>query len=256
MGEHDPRPPAGPAPRTHQRGAAWVYSGIWSALVEWFRVPDRPPAAPAAAPGERHDTFQPAPGFLGYLKFWFVVVLVVVDIAIVVAWVAILLEKPWLGGVLAIPALLLAVVPDVLVYIGLHLRYDTTWYVLTDRSLRIRRGIWVIHETTITYENIQNVEVKQGPIQRLYGIADVIIETAGAGGSGGSQHAVSNKGLIEGLADAPRVRDLLMDQLRRSRSAGLGDEHEPARARAARWTSAHLDALREVLAEVRALPSG
>jgi uncharacterized membrane protein YdbT with pleckstrin-like domain len=43
-------------------------------------------------------------------------------------------------------------------YIAIHLRYDTTWYVHGDRSLRIRRGIWVIHETTLTFENIQNVK--------------------------------------------------------------------------------------------------
>ena len=63
--------------------------------------------------------------------------------------------------------------PDVFAYVGIHLRYDTTWYVLTDRSLRIRRGILTIHETTISFENVQNVEVRQGPLQRYFGIADV-----------------------------------------------------------------------------------
>ena len=65
---------------------------------------------------------------------------------------------------------------------AMHLRYDTTWYVLTNRSLRIRRGIWMIHETTITYENVQNVSVNQGPLQRIFGIADVLVQTAGGGG--------------------------------------------------------------------------
>jgi uncharacterized membrane protein YdbT with pleckstrin-like domain len=75
------------------------------------------------------------------------------------------------------------IAPDVIAYVGLHLRYDTTWYVFTDRSLRIRRGIWVIHETTITFENVQNVAVAQGPVQRYFGIADVIVQTAGGGAS-------------------------------------------------------------------------
>ena len=44
-------------------------------------------------------------------------------------------------------------------------------------------------ETTITFENIQNVTVQQGPLQRLFGIADVRVDTAGGGGGGPhSQH--------------------------------------------------------------------
>ena len=67
-----------------------------------------------------------------------------------------------LGVVLALPFLALMVLPDIFAYVGIHLRYDTTWYVLTDRSLRIRRGIMTIHETTISFENVQNVEVRRG----------------------------------------------------------------------------------------------
>ena len=80
---------------------------------------------------------------------------------------------------------MILVAPDVIAYVAIHLRYDTTWYVLTDRSLRIRRGIWIIHETTISFENVQNVEVRQGPLQRYFGIADVIVQTAG----GGARHS-------------------------------------------------------------------
>ena len=67
-----------------------------------------------------------------------------------------------------------------MVYVALHLRYDTTWYVVTDRSLRIRRGIWVIEETTITFENVQNVSITQGPLERAFGIATLVVDTAAA----------------------------------------------------------------------------
>ena len=59
---------------------------------------------------------------------------------------------------------------------------------------RIRRGIWIIHETTITFENVQNVVVQQGPLQRWYGIANVLIETAGGGGS---QQQAGQGGIID-----------------------------------------------------------
>jgi uncharacterized membrane protein YdbT with pleckstrin-like domain len=119
---------------------------------------------------------------------------------------------------------------------------------MSDRSLRIRRGIWVIHETTITFENVQNVTMRQGPIQRWYGIADVVVETAGGGsahGAEGMQATAAHRGLIEGVSNAEQIRDLMMDRLHRSRSAGLGDE-APEHALSGQWSSAHVALLREI----------
>jgi membrane protein YdbS with pleckstrin-like domain len=189
------------------------------------------------------------------LTFW--IGLILFDAAILCGWVAILVASPPLGLALALPALILAVVPDIVAYLAIHLRYDTTWYVITGRSLRIRRGIWVIHETTITFENVQNVSVSQGPIQRFFGIANVLVETAGGGGDAqqgnqGGQWQASHRGLIEGIADAPRIRDLLLERLRRSRTAGLGDERHGDDWRPG-WTVQHTAALREVRDAARAL---
>ena len=122
---------------------------------------------------------------------------------------------PVLGLVLAVPALALIVLPDVVAYVGIHLRYDTTWYVLTDRSLRIRRGILNIHETTISFENVQNVEVRQGPLQRYFGIADVLVTTAGGGvashGKGAQASTLgAHVGLLQGLDDADAVRNQIL----------------------------------------------
>lgn len=233
----------------------WVYQGIWGVLTRYFLVPDQPPQLPLR-PGEVASSFRPAPGFLRYLKFQFWILLVVLNGAVLVGWIALTVALPALGILLLPVALAIAIVPDVLAYIAIHLRYDTTWYVMTERSLRIRRGIWILHETTITFENVQNVIVNQGPIQRIFGIADVLVETAGGGGhvkEGQSPAMAAHRGLIEGIADAPRIRDLLMKRLRRSRTAGLGDEPEPHPAAPSAWSPEHLAALREIREAVRVL---
>ena len=235
----------------------WVYGGVWGVLTRWFRVPDRPPTLPTR-PGERAESFRPAPGFLRLLKLQFWIALAAIDLAIFVGWLALTIAVPVVGIVLAPVALAIAVLPDVVAYVAIHLRYDTTWYVMTNRSLRIRRGIWVIGETTFTFENVQNVAVRQGPIQRLFGIADVTIETAGGGGGAsqeghGSSSMAAHQGLIEGIADAPRIRDLIMARLRDSRTAGLGDEHDKATTATPTWTPAHLAALVEIRDAARAL---
>jgi len=232
-----------------ERASRWIYRGIWAVLVRWFKVPDRPPALPVP-PGEALDAFRPAEGFLRYLKLFFWIGTILIDAMILAAWTAIAVASPTWGAILAVPALALALLPSIVVYIAIHLQYDTTWYVMTGRSLRIRRGIWTIHETTITFENVQNVEVNQGPVQRLFGIADVRVDTAGGGGraTGHEGQAASNthRGLIEGVSNAPEIRDLVLSRLRRSRSAGLGDEHPLETSVAHQWSPAHLAALREI----------
>lgn len=239
-----------------EKAAAWVYRGVWGILAQWFKVPEEPPMLPGAA-GIGAESFRPAPAFLRYLKFQFWILLILIDVAILLGWVGISLGSPLAGGILAIPALIIAVVPDIVAYVALHLRYDTTWYVVSDRSLRIRRGIWTIHETTITFENIQNVTVNQGPVQRYFGIANVKVQTAGGGGSQPHGKATTTHlGLLEGLADAHRIRDLILARIKRSKSAGLGDEHPghhddhpPVSA----WTPEHLAVLRDIRDRAQAL---
>lgn len=237
-----------------ERAAAWIYTGVWGVLARWFRVPQNPPTLPIA-PGGFAESFRPAPEFLRYLKFWFWIALLPPDVAIFIGWAAIAAFIPWLGAVLLPVALFWAVAPDIVAYVALHLRYDTTWYVMTDRSLRIRRGIWSIHETTITFENVQNVRITQGPLQRAFGISTLVVETAGGGAERGKgQPAAGHSGIIEGITDAERWRDLILARLRASRGAGLGD-HEHA-ARPAGWHPAHIAVLQEIRDELRALTPG
>ena len=102
---------------------------------------------------------------------------------------------------------------------------------MSNRSLRVRRGIWVIHEMTVTYENIQNVKVQQGPVQRLFGISNLIVETAGGSAEGGTGGlAMASRAVIEGVRDAEPLRDRILEILRGSHSMGLSDESSGGRA--------------------------
>ena len=44
----------------------------------------------------------------------------------------------------------------------LRLDYEKRWYIVTDRSLRIREGVLNVREMTVMFANIQNVSVMQG----------------------------------------------------------------------------------------------
>lgn len=242
--------------------AAWIYRGVWASVVGLFRVPDHPPTLPVA--GEPVRSIRPSAGFLRYLKFLFWVALIPGDVLPIVAWAAVGFAVPILGLVLGPLFLALMILPDVFAYVGIHLRYDTTWYVLTDRSLRIRRGILTLRETTISFENVQNVEVRQGPVQRYFGIADVIVQTAGGGmsshgkGEGGTSAGL-HTGVLQGLDDADAIRNQILLRVERTRAAGLGDEHphhlEPAAGAtpAGALSPRHLAVLRDIRDSVRRL---
>lgn len=231
------------------KAAEWVYRGLWKVLSDWFRVPGHPPELPTRD-GEPLRSFHPSRGYLSYMKLYFWVGLAVIDIAIFIGWTVSFVANPLLGTILAIPALVAAVVPDIFAYIAIHLRYDTMWYVMNQRSLRCRRGIWVILEHTITFENVQNISVTRGPIQYLFGIYDIVVETAGAAeGEGHDRFAVGNKAILEGIDNPEEIRTLILERVRASKGAGLGDA--PERKQRAGWSPEHLAVLREILTLVR-----
>lgn len=230
-----------------ERATARLYVALWVALTHWFIVPAGPPALPVQS-GDLVDERRPAEGFLRYLKFKFWIALLGVDALIVAAWLAFTFRHSVAGALLAPLVLVFLVLPDVVAYVAIHLRYDTTWYVLSARSLRVRRGLWVLQETTITFENVQNIRIEQGPLQRYFGIADLILETAGGGGqSERFDSDAGHEGVIEGVADAEAVRDKILALTMRSKEAGLGDERdETVRRPTTRWSREELEALRDI----------
>jgi len=157
-------------------------------------------------------------------------------------------------------------------FLMVFLDYEYRWYILTDRSLRIREGLLRIDERTMTFSNIQNVSIRQGPLQRFLGISDLEVSTAGGGsGTSGKQHDSGVAGALQavpagrnlhqayfrGIANPAEVRDAILIHLRGLRVSGLGDpdeEHErrpmPSSAESAPDV---LEAARSVLQETRAL---
>jgi uncharacterized membrane protein YdbT with pleckstrin-like domain len=113
-----------------------------------------------------------------------------------------------------------------------RLDYDMRWYIVTDRSLRIREGIVNVQEKTITFANIQNLALRQGPLQRLLGLADVEVKTAGGGGSEQKKQQESpfakdlHTAHFHGVDNAEEIRDTVLARLRLHRSTGLGDPDE------------------------------
>ena len=81
----------------------------------------------------------------------------------------------------------------------------------------------------------------------LFGIANVLVQTAGGGGSAGEGGtSAGHQGLLEGVDDAQTLRTLIMQRAEASKGAGLGDDHHGHRDGRGAFGPAHLAALREI----------
>ncbi len=155
----------------------------------------------------------------------------------------------WLGFIVQFP----------IGFIVARIDYEFRWYILSDRSLRIREGLLSIQEKTMTFANIQQVSIHQDPIQRLLGISDVKVETAGGGGSRGRKGSDSGHGehlheaRFRGVDNPSEIRDVILARVRMHRDAGLGEAHAVEPTPPVTASTDALEAARELLTEMRAL---
>jgi membrane protein YdbS with pleckstrin-like domain len=228
-------------------------------ILDTLRVPHTPEPPPGSPP----ITFRAAPNFFKLrLLEWGATQLLAMFGLFWAIWFMFWFRhyggpKPllWFLEVIEVLGIILVLYRLVVGLMLVHLDFEQRWYMLSDRAIRIREGITTVREKTIALANIQNISINQGPLQRLLGIADVEVKTAG-GGDSASPH---KKGRVaepmhvayfRGVANAEEIRDLVREGVRRQRDAGLGDPdeaHHPAPADDLQG------AVAELLAQARAL---
>jgi hypothetical protein len=97
------------------------------------------------------------------------------------------------------------------------------------------------------------------PLQRYFGIADLVVETAGGGAThkkDGHSSGNTHRGLIEGVADASGIRDRTLQIVMRSKTAGIGDDrHERNSPDGRDWSPQEIQVLSEIRDAVRILAS-
>jgi len=168
------------------------------------------------------------------------------------------LSKVGLSEVVSTIGIPVLVIELLISYAAVRLDYEKRWYLVTNRSLRIREGVMRVSEITISFANIQNVSISQGPIQRLLGISDLRVDTAGGGGMvamAAQSDAVMHTAFFRGVDNAERIRELIQEQLRGHKDSGLGDPDDvlsAAQAAAVPNTGSHEDAVLAALRQVRA----
>ncbi|HUF16979.1 MAG TPA: PH domain-containing protein [Thermoanaerobaculia bacterium] len=232
--------------------------GIKAFLCRVFKVPPQPDPPPGDSASSR--IFRAGKNYFRYkLILWGIShIMVLATLATIIP--VMLFNTPEDSGLrtvmTAIAVVLIIAFPlsMLLSFFILRLDFEMRWYIVTDRSLRIREGILSVREKTITFANIQNMTVRQGPVQRLLGLADLEVSTAGGGGGdpSGKKGVGEDQrtGYFRGVDNAEEIRERIERGVRRHQGAGLGDREDQVSEAS---TQGAVDAARRVLDEIRAL---
>jgi membrane protein YdbS with pleckstrin-like domain len=223
-----------------------MYEPLKRLAAAILRVDVQPPALPAGSRESAH-TFRASPRYLSYRLIFFWVGVFIELAAFIPSIVAVTVAGHPIVATAVIGGAALAAAGTFLGYCAVRLDYELRYYVVTDRAIRIREGAWLTREMTLTHANVQDLSIQQGPVQRLFGIADVVIKTAGGGAVAAQPGGHGHLAMLAGVEDAPAVRDRIRAYLRRKDDGGLGDDD------GAKASPSMLEALREVAEAARAL---
>lgn len=231
-------------------------SALLSLVAQILAVPD----APDAPPGDEGSTrvFRASTRYYYYrLAAWAARQVLLLIALFGAAGSASKLGLSEVVGRIGVSVLLLELLIS---YAAVRLDYEKRWYLVTNRSLRIREGVVRVSEITISFANIQNVSISQGPVQRMLGISDLRVDTAGGGSViaiGTPADAIMHTAFFRGVDNAERIRELIQEQLRGQKDSGLGDPDDaPSTAtHGAPHDEAVLAALRQIRAAARELAS-
>jgi membrane protein YdbS with pleckstrin-like domain len=233
-----------------------LYEALKGSLLHVLQAPGQPPEPPQGSP-DSVQVFRASPRYLTLELIRHFGSMGSALAFELVTWAL----MPMPGGTTVLAILVGIVVAITLAlmlarYFLIRLDYDMRFYVLTDRSLRIRRGALTIEESTYTFANVQNLTLHQGPLERWLGITHLQIDTAGGGVQRATREGAEvlhHQGRIDGIdpKTATELRERILRLVRGYRDAGLGDEPQAAAPADATLESQRAAVLRAIIEELR-----
>lgn len=140
--------------------------------------------------------------FIGVTFVWtFIVALIPASIVVVAND-----DLPWLNFLMVL--MLALVIAIVAATVALN-RWRNTFWKLDEEALHVRRGKTWFKHICVPRSRVQHLDFERGPLERRYGLATLVVHTAGS-----QERAVRQSGLL--LADAEYLRDVLVPKDRRN----------------------------------------
>ena len=99
-------------------------------------------------------------------------------------------------------------------------------FELLDDKIVVKRGIIGKRKVSIPYDRVQNVNVVQGVYERMFGVSNIQIETAGGSGPrGGGGYGARGfaEGTIQGLRDPAPMERFILEKAKEFKTGGPGN---------------------------------
>lgn len=87
--------------------------------------------------------------------------------------------------------------------------FKTLEYQIDNDAVRLKKGVFWRIRTTVPYNKITNIDVTQGPIERMFGLSHLKIQTAGASGTQG----VPAELIMTGIRDIEALKDMIISRM-------------------------------------------
>lgn len=79
----------------------------------------------------------------------------------------------------SVPSIASALVVLFLIVVWVPRKVKRTQYLLRERDVHLRTGCWWFRTVSVAINRIQHVEITQGPLERLNGLSELVVYTAG-----------------------------------------------------------------------------
>lgn len=108
-------------------------------------------------------------------------IITLLQVMVGVALLDFLVPHPWSDGRITVGV---AVVGVVAVGVVPFVRYARWRYALRQHDLWIRQGLFTVTVSVIPYRRLQFVDTRQGPLDRMFGLSQLVVHTAALGTAG------------------------------------------------------------------------
>jgi membrane protein YdbS with pleckstrin-like domain len=127
-------------------------------------------------------------------------------------------------GLCIITYLFILIVMGALLFTYTNMYYDSFTFLLTEDMLLIEKGVLFKNKIVVPYSRVQNVNIKQGPLQRILGISSVYVITAGVTYFGGN-YASGMGAHLPGIPFPDELAEIIMRKVRMYKyGEGLDDD--------------------------------
>ena len=106
----------------------------------------------------------------------------------------------------------------ILVAIWIPAAFKALEYTIDDDGVKMHGGVVWKKYVTVPYSKITNVDITRGPLQRLYNIGTIHVQTAGAAGKQGEKAELK----LAGIRDLEKVREVIIENIKDLNYTGSG----------------------------------